>query len=111
MRTPLFMTDERPPHVELIKLVVVMPLAVAIFVAWIWAEKARLVPGTSMAAFVGLPSAVSFLLIFWRLWKIPHRGRILYAVLSAVLAGVVTTVLLFFSCSVAWALFGGAAVL
>jgi len=97
------MTDERPPHVELIKLVVVIPLALAIFLAWVWAEIARLVPGKSMAALVGPPSAVSFLLIFWRLWKIPHRGSILYAAISAVLAGVLTTVLLFFSWIVAWA--------
>jgi hypothetical protein len=106
------MTNVRPlSYGDLIKLVIVMPLAVAIFVAWIWAEKAGLVPGKSMAAFVGPPSTVSFLLIFWRLWQLSRRESILYAVVSAVLAGVLTTVLLFFSMIVAWALFGGAAVL
>jgi hypothetical protein len=106
------MTDERPPHVELIKLVVVMALALVIFVAWLRVPvKVEVFFAPSMAAFLAPPSTVSFLLIFWRLWKIPHRGIILHAVISGVLAGVLTTVLLFFSMIVAWALFGGAAVL
>jgi hypothetical protein len=107
------MADERlrSAVVEMIKFAIVIALALVIFVAWIWAEKARLVPVMGMGALDGPPSAVSFLLIFWRLWKIPHRGWILHAVVSGVLAGVLTTVLLFFSWIVAWALFGGAAVL
>jgi hypothetical protein len=105
------MADERlrSAIVELIKLAVVMALAMAIFVAWIWAEKAMLVPGTSMASFVGPPSAVSFLLIFWRLWQIPHRGWILHAVIWSVLAGVLTAALLLLSLLISWRLFGGAA--